>query len=79
MADDQGRRVALSKLSNYPDIDLDKMLRAISLARAPLPKNSSYEDIVSEATAYLHNGATSFERGVISGIILAQLRYMIAE
>ena len=34
MTGDHGRRMELSKISNYPDIDLGQMLRAISLARA---------------------------------------------
>ena len=73
MTDDHGRRMELSKISNYPDIDLGQMLRAISLARATLPEHSTYEDVVAQAIANLPDGAGSFERGVVSGLVLAQI------
>jgi hypothetical protein len=53
---------------------IDQITRAISLARAHLPQKSSFEDIVSQAIAYLPAGTSSFERGVVSGMVLFLMR-----
>ena len=73
MTDYEKNRISLSKVSRFPDIDLEVITKAVALARRQVFDKSSYEDLVTQAIANLPDGITSFERGVVSGIILAQM------
>jgi len=66
-------KIRLSEISRFPDVDLDAIIKAIELARQEVSDESSYEDVVAQAIANLPDGITSFQRGVVSGIVLAQL------
>lgn len=49
------------------------MTNAIALARRQVSDKSLYEDMVAHAIANLPNGISAFERGVVSGLVLAQM------
>ena len=72
MTDHQKYLLALGEISRFPDIDLRSILDAIASARAQVLGDASLEAIVARAVANLPEGVSSFERGVVSGIVLAQ-------
>ena len=75
MTDFDNNKIRLSKVSPFPDIDMDAIAKAIELAREQVTDKTSYEDLVIQAISNLPDGISSFERGVVSGIVLAQLNF----
>jgi hypothetical protein len=73
MTEHEKEIIRLSKISRFADIDLREILNAISLARRQTNDEASYEDVATQAIANLPDGISSFERGVVSGIVLAQM------
>jgi hypothetical protein len=73
MTDYKNKIIGLSKSSRFADIDLEAISKAISLALRQVSDKTSYEDVVTQAIANLPDGITSFERGFVSGIVLAQM------
>lgn len=73
MTDYENKKIGLSKVSRLIDVDLESVLKAISLAHHQVNDKTSYEDVVTQAIANLPDGLSSFERGVVSGIVLAQM------
>jgi len=69
---DDNTILALSNVSDYPDIDLDLIYQAVDQAWAGA-KDSPVPDIVSRAMGNLPAGASEFERGVVAGVILARV------
>jgi hypothetical protein len=73
MTEHDNKKISLGNISRFPDIDLSAISKAISLARSQVSDKSSYEDVVTQAIANLPGEISSFERGVISGIVLVQI------
>lgn len=73
MTDNESNKIRLSKVSRFPDIELEAITEAIELARQQVADKASYEDIVTQAIANLPDGITSFERRVVSGLVLAEM------
>jgi hypothetical protein len=73
MRDYEKNIIRLSKVSRFPDIDVEALSKAVALARRQVFDETSYEDLVTQAISNLPEGITSFERGVVSGIVLAQM------
>ena len=70
MTGSDSKILRLSKHSGFPDVDLQAIEAAIALARQQVTGVFSYEEIVVQAIANLPDGISSFERGVVSGIVL---------
>jgi hypothetical protein len=63
--------IAFSKHSRFPDVDLDRVRRAVDLAWAD-GGAATAQDVASRALRNLPGTVSDFERGIVAGIVLAR-------